>query len=54
MEQFPETPAPGDDLIEAGLVIRRLAVEHPALFHIVFQNRADLTSVASPPSTPPP
>ena len=41
MEQLPETAAPGDDLIETGLVIRRLAVEHPALFHIVFQNRAD-------------
>jgi hypothetical protein len=41
MEQLPERLAPGDDPIEAGLVIRRLAVEHPALFHIVFQNRAD-------------
>jgi AcrR family transcriptional regulator len=41
MEELPETSAPADDLIEAGLVIRRLAVEHPALFRIVFRNTAD-------------
>jgi hypothetical protein len=41
MEELPETSAPADDLIEAGLAIRRLAVEHPALFRIVFRNTAD-------------
>jgi AcrR family transcriptional regulator len=41
MEQLPETSAPDDDLIEAGLVIRHFAIEHPALFRIVFRNTAD-------------
>ncbi|MDO0932224.1 TetR/AcrR family transcriptional regulator [Streptomyces sp. DG2A-72] len=41
MEQLPETSAPDDDLIEAGLVIRRFALEHPSLFRIVFRNTAD-------------
>ncbi|WP_069767121.1 TetR/AcrR family transcriptional regulator [Streptomyces sp. LUP30] len=41
MEQLPDTSAPDDDLIEAGLVIRRFALEHPSLFRIVFRNTAD-------------
>jgi AcrR family transcriptional regulator len=41
MADLPETSAPADDLIEAGLVIRRLVVEHPALFRIIFRNTAD-------------
>jgi AcrR family transcriptional regulator len=41
MEQLPDTSAPADDLIEAGLVIRRFTLEHPSLFRIVFRNTAD-------------
>jgi AcrR family transcriptional regulator len=35
--QLPTTPAPRRDLVEAGLVFRRFALEHPALFRIAFQ-----------------
>jgi AcrR family transcriptional regulator len=41
MEQLPETSAPDDDLIQAGLVIRQFVIEHPSLFRIVFRNTAD-------------
>lgn len=36
--QVPTTRSPYGDLIEAGLVFRRFAVEHPSLFRIVFQS----------------
>ncbi|MFH8663172.1 TetR-like C-terminal domain-containing protein [Streptomyces afghaniensis] len=38
---MPETSAPDDDLIEAGLAIREFALEHPSLFRVVFRNTAD-------------
>lgn len=38
VRQVPTTPSPHADLIEAGLVFRRFAVEHPSLFRIVFQS----------------
>jgi AcrR family transcriptional regulator len=41
MEQLSETSAPDGDLIEAGLVIRDFALEHPSLFRVVFRNTAD-------------
>ena len=34
--RLPTTPAPVDDLVEAGLIFRRFAVEHPSLFRIAF------------------
>jgi len=34
----PETSRPAADLVEAGLVFRRFAREHPALFHIGIQH----------------
>jgi AcrR family transcriptional regulator len=37
--QVPTTPQPDRDLIEAGLVFRRYAVDHPSLFRIAFQNQ---------------
>jgi AcrR family transcriptional regulator len=37
---LPATERPADDLVEAALVFRRFAVEHPALFAIAF-HRAD-------------
>jgi AcrR family transcriptional regulator len=39
--RLPTTPAPVDDLIEAGLMFRRFAVEHPALFRLTFANTRD-------------
>lgn len=33
----PVTSAPDSDLVEAGLVFRRFATEHPSLFRIAFQ-----------------
>jgi AcrR family transcriptional regulator len=35
---LPITAAPQQDLIEAGLVFRRYAIEHPSLFRIAFQS----------------
>jgi Tetracyclin repressor-like, C-terminal domain len=35
--RVPITSAPERDLVEAGLVFRRFAVDHPSLFRIVFQ-----------------
>jgi len=35
---LPETSRPDRDLVEAGLVFRRYAVEHPSLFRISFQS----------------
>src|SRR5947208_8180084 len=37
IEQLPETADPQADLVEAGLVFRRFALEHPALFSIGIQ-----------------
>ncbi len=34
--RLPATQAPVDDLVEAGLVFRRFAIEHPSLFRIAF------------------
>src|SRR6266542_2889013 len=42
IEVLPATDQPGNDLIEAALIFRRFAVEHPALFSIAF-HRADPT-----------
>jgi AcrR family transcriptional regulator len=39
-DALPATDQPADDLIEAALVFRRFALEHPALFSIAF-HRAD-------------
>jgi AcrR family transcriptional regulator len=41
MQALPVTDRPEADLIEAGLVIRRFAVEHPSLFRIAFRNTDD-------------
>jgi AcrR family transcriptional regulator len=40
VEGLPTTDRPEDDLVEAALVFRRFAIEHPALFSIAF-HRAD-------------
>ena len=37
IEQLPETADPQADLVKAGLVFRRFAIEHPALFSIGIQ-----------------
>ena len=37
IEQLPETADPQADLVEAGLVFRRFALEHPSLFSIGIQ-----------------
>jgi AcrR family transcriptional regulator len=39
--QLPVTDRPVDDLVAAGLVIRRFALEHPAMFQLMFRNRTD-------------
>src|SRR5690242_10662106 len=39
--RLPTTPAPVDDLVEAGLMFRRFAVEHPALFRLAFGSTRD-------------
>ena len=36
--ELPSTSAPQHDLVEAGLVFRRYAIEHPSLFRIAFQS----------------
>jgi AcrR family transcriptional regulator len=36
--ELPTTSAPQHDLVEAGLVFRRYAIEHPSLFRIAFQS----------------
>lgn len=36
VEALPVTDEPGDDLVEAALMFRRFALEHPALFEIAF------------------
>lgn len=38
VEEIVRTSAPQRDLVEAGLVFRRFAIEHPSLFRIVFQS----------------
>jgi AcrR family transcriptional regulator len=44
----PVTSAPESDLVEAGLVFRRFAIEHPSLFRIAFQtNPSPLRSTPS-------
>jgi AcrR family transcriptional regulator len=40
IEALPTSDQPADDLIEAALIFRRFALEHPALFSIAF-HRAD-------------
>lgn len=37
ISRLPETSEPARELVEAGLVFRRYAVEHPSLFRITFQ-----------------
>ena len=37
LEALPETDDPGADLVEAGLMFRRFAIEHPSLFAIGIQ-----------------
>jgi AcrR family transcriptional regulator len=37
VERLPTTSAPQRDLVNAGLVFRRFATEHPSLFRIAFQ-----------------
>ncbi len=37
LKALPETDDPRDDLVEAGLMFRRFALEHPALFSIGIQ-----------------
>lgn len=39
IEALPATDQPRDDLIEAALIFRRFALEHPALFSIAFHHR---------------
>jgi AcrR family transcriptional regulator len=39
-EALPATDQPADDVVEAALIFRRFALEHPALFSIAF-HRAD-------------
>ena len=41
VSQLPATQAPVDDLVEAGLIFRRFAVEHPSLFRIAFGSTRD-------------
>jgi AcrR family transcriptional regulator len=48
LERLPVTSAPDKDLVEAGLVFRRFAVEHPSLFRIAFQSTPRQT-LATPP-----
>src|SRR6266498_955571 len=38
VEALPATEEPWDDLVEAALVFRRFALEHPALFSIAFHD----------------
>jgi AcrR family transcriptional regulator len=38
VEALPATGEPGEDLVEAALVFRRFALEHPALFSIAFHD----------------
>src|SRR5262245_7289836 len=38
LEALPATSDPADDLIRAGLMFRRFAVEHPSLLQIGFQH----------------
>jgi AcrR family transcriptional regulator len=40
LEALPATDEPTDDLVDAALIFRRFALEHPALFSIAF-HRAD-------------
>jgi AcrR family transcriptional regulator len=40
IQALPTTGRPADDLVEAALVFRRFATEHPALFSVAF-HRAD-------------
>ena len=46
--RLPETSAPDQDLVEAGLVFRRYAVEHPALFRITFQSNPSPMRTSAP------
>src|SRR5438270_384223 len=39
--RLPATPAPVEDLVQAGLVFRRFAIEHPSLFRIAFGSTPD-------------
>ncbi len=39
--RLPTTAAPVDDLVAAGLVFRRFALEHPSLFRIAFGSTRD-------------
>jgi AcrR family transcriptional regulator len=48
VSRLPATQAPVDDLVEAGLIFRRFAVEHPSLFRIAFGNTRDSPLRARP------
>jgi AcrR family transcriptional regulator len=37
VEALPTTARPEDDIVEAALVFRRFAIEHPALYSVAFQ-----------------
>jgi AcrR family transcriptional regulator len=48
VSQLPTTQAPVDDLVKAGLIFRRFAVEHPSLFRIAFGSTSDSPIRARP------
>ena len=48
VSRLPPTPAPVHDLVEAGLVFRQFAVEHPSLFRIAFDSTLDSPIRARP------
>jgi len=57
IEALPASDRPSDDLVEAALIFRRFALEHPALFSIAFHDaerpfgRASAPRSRSPSST---
>ena len=48
LERLPVTPSPESHSVEAGLVIRQFAIEHPSLFRIALRNTADPFMRSSP------
>lgn len=47
IEALPETSDPADDLIQAGLMFRRFALEHPSLLQIGFRHLPIAADVAA-------
>ena len=47
LDALPETSEPADDLIQAGLMFRRFALEHPSLLQIGFQQAPIAPEVAA-------